>query len=1456
MGDSLVNIYPRPKNEKERLKALQDYEILNSLTEDEFDRITELASIICEVPISLVSLVDENRQWFKSAIGLDAKETSRDLAFCQYTIMDNAYFEVPDATKDERFVNNGLVTGDPHIRFYAGYPLIDPQGYALGSLCVIDRKPKVLTDKQKRALEILTQEVIGLIVERRQKEELRNFEKLFQLSNDLIFVGGQNGYFLRVNPAFEKVFGWSQEHLLKTSSFEFYHPDDIEGTLNQLKKLDQGENTVNFIQRFKTINGDYKSIQWTSTPEKSTGNIFGIGRDITEQIKKEQELSVSEEKLRAFFENSQGLMCTHDMEGNFLSVNNAGASLLGYTKDEISTLSLYDIIPEARHPFLKLYLEEIKAKGFASGQMVTRHKYNGTYRIWMFNNVVEKLLSGESYVIGNGIDITERHNLERTLEHTKQLLEQTNKVARVGGWEYEVKEGKIYWTDITKEIHEVSPDYTPDLENGINFYKEGENRQKITTALALAVNEGKSWDLELQVITGRGREIWVRAIGNVIFENGVCKKMYGTFQDIDEKKRADLEVTASRKLLNDVLKAASQVSIIATDVNGLITVFNSGAEKLLGYPADKIIGKQSLMMINSADEVSKREQELTEEYGYPIKGFRVFVQKAETEGSEQREWTYVKRDGTKLVVSLVITPIRDFDNQITGYLGIATNITQRKKIENALASERARLSAFVKNAPAAVVMLDTTMCIIAVSNRWVEDYKLTGLDIIDKGYYELFPNLSKESKERHQRVLNGAIERKEEDIFRNDQSDTIEYITWEMRPWYQFDGSIGGMMMFSQIITTFVKQKEELKAAKLMAEQASIAKSEFLASMSHEIRTPLNGVIGFTDLVLKTNLNPTQQQYLTIVNHSANALLGIINDILDFSKIEAGKLELDIEKCDVYEMGSQAIDIITYQVQTKGLEMLMNISPDLPRFIWADSVRLKQIIINLLSNAVKFTEKGEIELKIEAIATDGDQTTLRFGVRDTGIGIKASKQEKIFEAFSQEDGSTTKRYGGTGLGLTISNKLLALMGSRLQLESEPGKGSRFYFEIVLKTEAGDAIEWENIDLIKKVLVVDDNENNRTILNQILLLKNIKTTEAKNGFEALQILATGEHFDVIIMDYHMPYMDGLETIKKIRDSFYQTADEQPVVLLYSSSDDDRMVKTSDELQVNYRLTKPVKMQDIYNMLSRLYKKDSQAVKAVSSTPEVITDGETVTILVAEDNEVNMLLAKTIINRVVPKAIIIEARNGREAIDSYNRHHPDFVFMDVQMPEINGYEATRQIRSVEKDGEHTPIIALTAGNVKSEREKCMEAGMDDFVIKPVVENTIADVISKWLHHNERHTENTDAVAVNEPEAEHFDISKIKQYVGNNEALINELINIAKNEISQSFSALQTHVTNQNLTGLNQTGHKLYGTAISVGLPYLAKYAQQFEHTPVFEEGNINDLFAKTKTEIDMVMDLMHA
>lgn len=1427
-----------PQNtEAARLEALKSYHILDTQEEEAYDRLTKLASLICEAPISLISLIDDKRQWFKSKTGLTASETPREIAFCLYAIQGATIYEVEDAANNELFKNNPLVTGEPYIRFYAGYPLIDDHGFALGTLCVIDRVPRKLTDMQREALKLLATEAMLLIMERRQIEYLENYEKLFKLSNDLIGVAGTDGYFKKINPALKKILGWEEDYFLNTSFYDFVHPDDLTSTRREIEKLASGEVTINFSCRFRTNKGSYRTIQWMATPEPQTGWLYAIGRDITDERARELQMQESENKFRSFFENSQGLMCTHDLDGKFITINASGAELLGYTVAELVEKKLFDIVPPVYHTQVQDYLKEISTKGKATGLMATVHK-NGSTHVWLYNNTIEKNRDGYRYVIGNSVDITDRLHLENDLKRTKEMLETTNQVARIGGWEVNLEKKQVFWTSVTKQIHEVPEDYVPDLETALRFYKKGESEEKVLKVFNDAMEKGIPYDIELQLITAKGNERWVRAIGEAEMVNGKCKRVFGAFQDIDARKKIELALEMNEAQY----RAFFDISPVGISINrfedGKFLKGNKTLFNMMGY------SEEEYRQLSHWDIASpKRHDKEIEQYQVLVNTGRYGPYESE----------YMHKDGHPIPVLLNGIRFTDVEGEDQIY-SVVQDISVQKQIEKELSIERSRLAAFVETAPAAVAMFDKEIKYIAASNRWIEESNLVGKNIIGISHYEVTPNIPQEWKEVHARCLaTGDVVRKEEDVWRPPGWDHDQYLRWEVRPWHLPDGSIGGLMISRQDITELCLQRDELKAAKKAAEQASLAKSEFLASMSHEIRTTLNGVIGFTDLILKTKLDDTQQQYLTIVNQSANTLLSIINDILDFSKIEAGKLELENEKCDLFEIASQAADIISFQVKQKQLEMLLNVSTELPRFIWADAVRLKQVLINLLSNASKFTEQGEIELKIEPL-TDATQkeVTIRFEVRDTGIGIRPDKQQKIFQAFSQEDGSVTRKYGGTGLGLTISNRLLAMMGSQLQLQSSPGKGSRFYFDLKLTAEQGQSNQWADISFIKKILIVDDNEHNRTILTQMLLLQNIHADIAKNGIEALQILETGKKYDVILTDYHMPIMDGLETIQKIRDNFYATAEQQPIMLLSSSSEDDNINKRCKELQVSGRLVKPIKMQDLFTALSKLaVKKEDFEETAVDGIAGANPDK--LRIMIAEDGVVNMLLAKTVVHHIAPNAEIIEAVNGKEAVQLCSEHMPDIVFMDIQMPEKNGYEATREIRLMEA-GKHIPIIAVTAGVVKGEKEKCIEAGMNDFIPKPFVENTIRMVFNKWILPVADINGPANIDMNNTEMKEHIDLDKLREIVAGDEALLKEFLSSIENELKKSTQDLENCFQQKDLKGLKSGGHKLKGTTLAAGLDNLSVKAKAIDALAEFDENYIAGLLNGFREETEIIFRII--
>ena len=414
---------------------------------------------------------------------------------------------------------------------------------------------------------------------------------------------------------------------------------------------------------------------------------------------------------------------------------------------------------------------------------------------------------------------------------------------------------------------------------------------------------------------------------------------------------------------------------------------------------------------------------------------------------------------------------------------------------------------------------------------------------------------------------------------------------------------------------------------------------------------------------------------------------------------------------------------------TKNLEVLVNINHDIPKYIWIDSLRLKQVLINLMANAVKFTKSGEIEFKIVPINKLSDNKyQFRFSVRDTGIGILPENQNKIFEAFSQEDASTTRKYGGTGLGLAISKKLLLLMGSDLQLTSIPNDGSTFYFDITATTDSQiEPEEVTDISKIKHALIVDDNANNRLLVSEMLALKNVKTNAVASGKEALEKLEALNDYDLVLMDFNMSEMDGIETIRQIRNRLKLGADKLTIILLHSSADDEHIFEACRELQVAGRLLKPIHIQSLYDCIAKAGLPFKEADKVENAFSYV--NNKQVKILVADDNEFNILLIKQIVKNILPNAEIFEAFDGKKTIELFEKYQPEIVFMDIQMPELNGYEATKIIRQKSRD-KHIPIIALTAGTHEDEREKSANAGMDDFISKPFVVETLEAVIKKWI------------------------------------------------------------------------------------------------------------------------------
>ncbi len=800
---------------------------------------------------------------------------------------------------------------------------------------------------------------------------------------------------------------------------------------------------------FHTCSGQGEVTEWTLTAlENEQGQvteIFSLGRRITESLTLKRNLSI-------LLEHTRDLVWVTSLQGNLSYVSPSwqrygeeqpmvGEPIQSYLHpaDERATLDLLACVP-----------------GSGGGRIRHRLRHPEGHYQWLETQVSFNAFTQEVVWISH--DMTELKPVERELEKSKELLEETSRMVKVGVWEVMLETGITYWSDVSKEIHEVPLDYQPEMSRSMDFFVDEKAKERLNQALSQAIGQGTPWDLEVQIQTAQRQLRWVNMKGQVEWSQGKAIRLLGTYQDIEDQKRAQ----------------------------------------------------------------SQAEQ------------------------------------------------------------------------------------------------------------------------------------------------------------------------------------------------------------AQQIAEQASRAKSEFLASMSHEIRTPLNGVIGLTELLLQTSLDENQQLYQKTVYESAQTLLALTNDILELSKIEAGKLSLAPEPASLEDLCEQSLAVITPLAQDKGLEVLLDLDHRIPSLVYFDALRLRQILINLLGNAAKFTQEGEIELKVTVLRQTASEISLQFSVRDSGIGIEMENQRKIFEAFMQEDLSTTKKFGGTGLGLTISSRLLSLMNSQFSLKSEAGKGSCFAFDLslpLLTQPSQPEPDYPYLEAIQSVLIVSANEGNERILARTLAGRGINSSKAGNGLEALTFLQK-QRFDVILMDYDMPYLNGTETLAKMKNYHSESL---PAVVFMGTSVQALTLEQGPPL-----LIKPIKRATLLTTLSNLFKPVAEVAAIEPVRVEVaeqvsIIEG-TGSVLIAEDNAVNRLLARKLIGSLRPDLIIYEAHNGKECVEAFERLQPDLILMDIQMPEMDGCEATQRIRSVEE--RHTPILALTASVLPEERDKCLETGMDDYLTKPIDRTLLKEALEMWI------------------------------------------------------------------------------------------------------------------------------
>ncbi len=657
---------------------------------------------------------------------------------------------------------------------------------------------------------------------------------------------------------------------------------------------------------------------------------------------------------------------------------------------------------------------------------------------------------------------------------------------------------------------------------------------------------------------------------------------------------------------------------------------------------------------------------------------------------------------------------------------------------------------------------------------------------------------------------------------------------------------------FIEDITVQREYERRLKEEKGKAERSSQIKSDFLANMSHEIRTPIHTIIGMSELMSDTSLDSEQQEYSQQIEYSADVLLGLINDILDFSKIEAGKLSLEEIDFDLHKVAENAVDMIALEAHKRGLETAIFIDSDVPAFLKSDPIRLRQIIVNLFNNAVKFTSKGSIQVRISLIEDFGDRVKIKISVIDTGIGIPEEKKNRLFKVFSQVDSSTTRKYGGSGLGLSISKNLVEMMGGEIGVESEYEKGSTFWFTAVMvKQKDVDSSLWNTIPRINaKVLLVDDNVEIRGFLKNYLESAGCTVFEVSDGNAAITFLkdrsGSSDQVDLCLIDLILPGMDGWQIASEIHSD--STISNVKRILLSPTG------KSADEAKMKLLnwfdgyLHKPIKKRVFFKEIRKVLGDSEEIldeILPVEDVEELFEEVVSAKILVAEDHKVNQILFKTILENIGHNVDI--ANNGLEAVEAVKLKSYDIIFMDVQMPEMNGYEATVAIRKL---GSKTPIIAVTASAIKGEKEKCISVGMSDFLTKPFKKRDLVPVLEKWL----TGTDTSDSYlppAGSSPgysDLEIFDFSQaVEVFMGKEDIVINLLSDFIE-KVEKQIEEMYEYCESNRFDELRQAAHSIKGGSSNLYINRLSSAAKDLEFAALEKKSDCRNILDTLKEEFN--------
>ncbi len=1281
---------------------------------------------------------------------------------------------------------------------FAGYPLM-VEGRLVGVMAMFSR---ARISEETEELLATVADTVAQGIERKQtevalREAEERFRALVQNAMDLIVVQRPDGTLSYVSPSIEWMLGYRPEEAIGAEAREYIHPEDQEEAREAFFETLSGSGPLQTRTfRYRHKDGSWRYLEVVGNNQLDNPSIGGVVfncRDVTERRMLEKRRREAEERYRVLVEQMPALVYTEarDESGTTTYMSPQCIDILGYTAEQWTFTPGF--WKEVVHPEDR---ERVLAEDERTHE--TGDPFRAEYRVitgggrtvWVRDEAVLVRDGGGDGGFWQGVilDITDRKAAEeevrelnrdlerRVVERTGQLRESEERYRLVvdgsndGIWDWEVDTGKLYWNDRFFEVLGLSRSETePSFELFVELLHP-DDRQRVLDAVQVHLEEDERYEEEFRMrhagggyreLLGRGRALRD--------ENGAPVRMAGTVADITERKEAERRLRESEERFRSLVQNASDI-ITVLDPHGDIRYESPAVERILGRKPRELEGESAFDYIHPADVGRVREV------------FAALL--GEPGGTQTVEFRFRHADGSWRYLEAVSSNLLD-EESVGGIVVNSRDVTERKKAEEEV------------------------------------------------------------------RELNESLEAR------------VAERTGQLR----------------EIVA-------ELEAAREAADAANKAKSEFLANMSHEIRTPMNGVIGMTELLLDTQLDAEQREFARTIRSSGEGLLTIINDILDFSKIEAGHLKLEFVEFEPGEVVEEVVGLLAEKAHTKGLELASFVEAGVPALVRGDPGRLRQVLTNIVGNAIKFTEEGEVVVKASLAraghATPADRgahagaqmVAVRLEVRDTGIGMTEEERGRIFRSFTQADASTTRRYGGTGLGLVISKQLVGLMGGEIGVHSEPGVGSTFWFTVGLeqrepapggtpappgsKAGGGNSGEGfqENLEGLR-VLIVDDNATNRQILLKQTASWGMSSRAVGSGPEALAELRRAaengpsgypqDHprgYDVAVLDMQMPGMDGLELAEEIKGD--PAISKTRLVMLTSIGNRPGPVRTGAlEAGVEAYLTKPVRQSELYNTLVALVSGGASDADGSGSTQdrprrdrrggEAAPSGEVAgsspagRILLAEDNAVNQKVAVKMLQRLGYEVDVVA--DGGEALEALRNAYYGAVLMDVQMPQMDGYEATAEIRRREERVSEervarvprvprVPIIAMTANALEGDRERALEAGMDDYISKPVKSEDLDAVLSRWaVAGGPGETSEQEKVA-EEPGKDPADQNLLQdlQEIGD-ETLLAEIVDLFLEDTPPRLAALREAIESGEAEALDHAAHTLRGSSGNLGAARMA-------------------------------------